>query len=218
MNEDYVTPRGIVSSQNQYVTEWIWNTKVWLRFWLYEPKKVFSEHRVGLFRRKGLRYGSRLPWVRLFVVAWKGCLETYAIVPLFERAQKKILSERGTPASLRAVHSGRIMGQEAVLSRRAWAVPFLSVLISSTTVRELPHRPFPCPSDSPLRPRRKHRPCPAICLTMIYFAPNSHISESYRINCRCFSDTDPCYWICYECIVYGSICVWKGGQYGYGKL
>ena len=46
---------------------------------------------------------------------------------------------------------------------------FLSVLTSSTTVREPPHRPFPCPSDSPPRPRRKHRPCPAICLTIVFF-------------------------------------------------
>ena len=38
---------------------------------------------------------------------------------------------------------------------------FLSVLTSSATVREPPHRPFPSPSDSPPRPRRKHRPCPA---------------------------------------------------------
>ena len=33
--------------------------------------------------------------MRLFVVACKGRLEAYAIVPLFERAQKKILPEGG---------------------------------------------------------------------------------------------------------------------------
>ena len=45
---------------------------------------------------------------------------------------------------------------------------FLSVLTSSTTVREPPHRPFPCPSDSPPRPHRKHGPCPAICLKIVF--------------------------------------------------
>ena len=45
---------------------------------------------------------------------------------------------------------------------------FLSVLTSSATVREPPHRPFPSPSDSPPRPRRKHRPCPAICLKIVF--------------------------------------------------
>ena len=72
--------------------------------------------------------------------------------------KKRSCRRGGTPASLRAVHSGRIMGQEAVPSRGG-GVPFLSVLTSSTTVREPPYRPFPCPSDSPPRPRRKHRPC-----------------------------------------------------------
>ena len=66
----------------------------------------------------------------------------------------------GTPASLRAVHSGRIMGREAVPSKGGGR-SFLSVLTSSATVRVPPHRPFPSPSDSPPRPRRKHRPCPA---------------------------------------------------------
>ena len=51
---------------------------------------------------------------------------------------------------------------------RGGAVPFLSVLTFSTTVREPPHRLFPCPSDSPPRPRRKHRPCPAICLKIVF--------------------------------------------------
>ena len=47
----------------------------------------------------------------------KSRLEAYAIVPLFERAQKDPAGGGGvTPASLRAVHSGRIMGQEAVSS------------------------------------------------------------------------------------------------------
>ena len=66
----------------------------------------------------------------LFVCRLRSRLEAYAIVPLFERAQKKILPEgRGvTPASLRAVHSGRIMGQEAVPSRGG-GVPFYRCLL-----------------------------------------------------------------------------------------
>ena len=45
---------------------------------------------------------------------------------------------------------------------------FLSVLTSSATVCVPPHRPSPRPSDSPPRPHRKHRPCPAICLKIVF--------------------------------------------------
>ena len=127
-------------------------------------------------------------WSSLEKVVWRHMQSS-----LSSKGHKKRSCRRGeTPASLRAVRSGRIMGQEAVPSRGRGR-SFLSVLTSSATVREPPHRPFPCPSDSPPRPCLKHRPCLAICLTIVSFVPNSHISESCRINCRCFSDTDPCY-------------------------
>ena len=77
------------------------------------------------------------------------------------KVTKKILPEGGdarffASRPLRQDHGSGSGTLEESVSRS-----FLSVLTSSATVREPPHRPFPSPSDSPPRPRRKHRPCPA---------------------------------------------------------
>ena len=85
-----------------------------------------------------------------------------------QRAQKKILPEGRSNARFfasRPLRQDHGSGSGALEGRGR---SFLSVLTSSATVRVPPHRPFPCPSDSPPRPRRKHRPCPAICLKIVF--------------------------------------------------
>ena len=86
---------------------------------------------------------------------------------LSSKGTKKILPEGGRRPYLcePSTPAGSWGGKRCPRGR---GVPFLSVLTSSTTVREPPHRPFPCPSDSPPRPHRKHRPCPAICLKIVF--------------------------------------------------
>ena len=76
------------------------------------------------------------------------------------KVTKKILPEGGDARffASRPLRQDHGSGSGALEGRGR---SFLSVLTSSATVREPPHRPFPCPSDSPLRPHRKHRPCPA---------------------------------------------------------
>ena len=75
------------------------------------------------------------------------------------KGTKKILPERGNARFSASRPLRQDHGSGSGFFGGEGAVPFLSVLTSSTTVREPPHRPFPCPSDSPPRPHRKHRPC-----------------------------------------------------------